>query len=102
MHLIQLLLPALDNDGRAIGGRTFEIVRHELTERFGGVTAYMRSPATGQWKDEDGQIDRDQMIMVEVVVEAVDRAWWADYRRVLEQRFAQEVIHVRALGIETL
>ena len=34
MHLVQLLLPRYD-----------ETVARELTERFGGMTAYARAPA---------------------------------------------------------
>lgn len=47
MHLIQLFLPLYDNDGQAFAKPLFDTVRGELTERFGGVTAFVRSPAVG-------------------------------------------------------
>ena len=74
----------------------------ELTQRFGGVTAYSRSPATGLWKRTEADVERGQVIMIEVVVEALDREWWAQYRGKLEQRFGQEEVHARALPIERI
>ena len=58
MHLVQLLLPLYDNEGRGFGETPFAAVREELTRRFGGVTAYMRSPATGLWKKSPGPCGR--------------------------------------------
>lgn len=99
-HLVQILLPIHQRDGAAVPVEWFSQVRAELTERFGGVTAYTRSPATGTWKNTDDDIERDQVIMIEVVVEAFDRDWWAQYRELLEQRFGQEEVHARATAIE--
>ena len=72
-----------------------------MAERFGGVTAFRRSPAEGVWK-EGGQVSRDQVIIVEVMVEHLDRQWWAGYRVELEQRFGQEELLVRATETEQL
>lgn len=102
-HLVQMLLPTRMRDGAPVAVEQFARVRVELTERFGGVTAYSRSPATGLWKKEgDDTIERDQVFMVEVVVEVLDREWWAGYRAELEKRFGQEEIHTRALPMEQL
>src|SRR5438132_768830 len=49
-YLVQLILPVYDNDGAPIGRALFAQVRRELTERFGGVTAYTRAPAEGMWE----------------------------------------------------
>ena len=100
-HLVQILLPIHVPDGSGAAPALFAQVRAELTEHFGGVTAYTRSPATGLWKTE-AEIQRDQVIMIEVVVDALDRAWWARYREQLEQRFGQEEVHARALAIERI
>jgi hypothetical protein len=89
-------------DGTPVPQETFARVRVELTERFGGVTAYSRSPATGMWKSPDADIERDQVIMVEVVVEFFDPEWWARYRQQLEQWFDQEEVHARAIAIEQI
>ena len=80
-HLVQVLLPTHRRNGAPVASEEFARVRVELTERFGGVTAYSRSPATGLWKRDDEEIERDQVIMVEVVVEVFDREWWARLSR---------------------
>ena len=101
-HLIQMLLPTRTRDGAPVAAEQFARVRLELTERFGGVTAYSRSPATGLWLNEDEAIERDQLIMVECVVEDFDRGWWKDYVEQLEVRFQQEEVHARALALELI
>ena len=102
MHLVQILLPLYDNGGEAQPRELFGAVTSELTERFGGLTAFTRAPAEGLWKEGDGAPQRDDVVVVEVMSEALDRAWWRDYRRSLEGRFRQEVVVVRAHPIETL
>ena len=102
-RLVQILLPTQTRNGAAVAPEQFARVRVELTEQFGGVTAYTRSPATGLWKrEEDDAIERDQVIMVEVVVDEFDPAWWAAYRAQLESRFDQEVVHARALAMDLI
>ena len=102
MHLVQLLLPVFDNTGARFHERLFTEVRRELTDRFGGVTAYMRSPAAGVWQREDGAVDRDEMVMVEVMVKSLDPSWWAEYRTQLERRFNQDAIVARAIAMTQL
>jgi hypothetical protein len=100
MHLMQILLPLYAKDGTRIPEREFAIVRRELTERFGGVTAYLRAAASGLWKSPDGGIDRDEMIMIEVVIERLEREWWTSYRSELEARFHQDALHLRAIPLD--
>jgi len=102
MYLVQLLLPLYDNAGRRVPHERFAQVRDELTERFGGVTAYLRSPAQGTWKAGSGDVDRDEVVMCEVMVDALERAWWSEYRATLEQRFGQQELVVRASALERL
>ena len=102
MHLIQLLLPVYDNDKRAFPRAYFEQVRVELTQQFGGVTAFVRSPAVGFWKDDEEEITRDDVIMFEVVTEQVDQGWWKRYRQKLEKTFRQNTILVRAIQTSLL
>jgi hypothetical protein len=102
VFLVQLLLPVYDNDGVAVAENEFWTVRRELTERFGGVTAYVRSPAAGLWKRGDGKVDRDDVVMVEVMTTSLDRTWWGQYRERLEQQFRQETIVLRSIVVESL
>lgn len=101
MHLVQLLLPVRDGDGAALPRELYASVRQELVDRFGGLTAYTRAPATGLWA-EGGEVDRDDIVVYEVMVDALDRDWWATYRKALEQRFAQDELMIRALETQRL
>ena len=99
--LIQLLLPTRDNDKQPIGEALFSHVRATLIERFGGVTAYQRAPAAGAWKRADGSVDGDEVVMVEVEAEVLDRIWWSAYQQQLERDFKQERVLMRAIHIDT-
>jgi hypothetical protein len=97
MYLVQILLPLYDNEGHAFDAREYVQLRSELTERFGGVTAYTRAPARGLWKGDSGSTSRDDIVIFEVMTEGLDREWWTRFRRQLESRFRQESVIVRAL-----
>jgi hypothetical protein len=98
MVLIQLLLPTRASGDPAM--TALAETRRELVDRFKGVTAYVRSPAKGLWTAPGGHTEADDVVMVEVVTDSFDRAWWRTYSAVLAQRFAQDAIHVRALPVE--
>jgi len=101
MFLVEILLPLYDNEGRAFGAAEFDRVRDELAQRFGGVTAFRRSPAEGVWREGGGE-SRDRVVIFEVMAEDLDRAWWREYRGELERRFRQEKMVVRATRFEEL
>jgi hypothetical protein len=97
-HLVQILLPLFDNDGNPQSPDHFARVRSELTERYGGLTAFTRAPAEGLWKDA-GETRRDDIVVVEVMVPRLLAGWWRSYRLELEERFAQDRIVIRAFDI---
>lgn len=47
MRLVQILLPLYDNQHQRFPKAFFDHVREGLTKQFGGVTAFVRSPAVG-------------------------------------------------------
>jgi hypothetical protein len=102
MHVIEIFLPLKRNDGSPQPGSLFTQVRGELVEQFGGLTAFTRAPAEGLWEKESGEVDRDSIVIFEVVAESLDRRWWQDYRHRLEQRFEQEAVLIRAQAAERL
>lgn len=102
MHLIQILLPLYDNCGNSFSQQDYSRVRDELTERFGGITAFIRSPAEGLWRETPSQTIRDEIVIYEVMSETLDREWWRAYRMELARRFRQEMLIVRALEIQLL
>jgi len=101
-YLIQLLLPLHDNDRLAFPSEHFDIVRQTLTERFGGVTAFTRSPAVGLWKEGDDKLTHDEVVMFEVISGELDRDWWAEYRLKLQKKFSQDELLVWASRITKL
>jgi len=102
MYLIQLLLPLYDNSKNPFPRDAFDRVGEELTQQFGGVTAFLRSPAEGFWEGSQGKLNRDDVVIFEVMAEELDRSWWMNYRQELEQRFRQEELIVRASETERL
>ena len=103
MHLVQILLPLRDNEGEPFPRDDFAKVRGELVERFGGVTAHMQAPAQGVWTDEEeGKVERDEIVVIEVMAEALERDWWKSYCEELRRRFRQEELVVRAMEMERL
>ncbi len=102
MHLVQLLLPLRDNSGQAFDKSVFDRIRAELTDRFGGMTAYLRSPAEGHWRDPTGAVALDDVVIVEIMCAKLDRAWWAQYRERLAREFGQQELVARALAAEVL
>lgn len=102
MFLVEFFLPVFDNDGAHFSKVEFDRVRRELTERFGGVTAFMRSPAMGLWADEAGQVRRDDLVSFEIMTDTLDRDWWRTYREQLGKRFRQQEIVMRANSFERL
>jgi hypothetical protein len=96
-YLVAILLPLSGDNGRV----DLKQVRDELTELFGGVTMHINAPAEGVWENEGG-VDRDNIIVIEVMTDDLDRRWWAAYREELEHRLDQEEIVIRATSIERL
>jgi hypothetical protein len=102
VHLVQILLPVTDNGGEGFPPRHFETVRDVLTAHFGGLTAFTRAPAEGLWRSGSEKASRDDIVVLEVMAERIDRDWWSAYKRDLEARFRQREIVMRAQEIELL
>ncbi len=53
--MVQLLLPLWSNSGERFPKVLFDQVGDELMDRFAGLTAYMRTPASGLWEEKMGR-----------------------------------------------
>ena len=98
-HLVEVFVPLQDADGRAFESTKITRLAQELTEKFGGVT--IRNPMQGKWK-EDGHVSDDLIIIMEVVVDEIDRRWWTALQRQLMVEFDQDEILIRSHAIERL
>lgn len=96
VHIVEIFLPLRGNNGRHFEHELFAEVREGLVERFGGLTAFTRSPAEGLWEPEEGERSREEIVILEVMAPDLDEDWWREYRREPERRFEQDEIVVRA------
>jgi hypothetical protein len=102
MHVVEIFLPLRRNDGSRQPRERFGKVRRTLIDCFGGLTAFARAPAEGLWESDDGDVDRDSIVIFEVMADALDRGWWAAYRAELERLFEQDEIVIRANSVDRL
>jgi hypothetical protein len=101
VKLVQILLPTRDNRGRKFKTLIFGRIRKELVDRFGGLTAYSRSPARGVWKS--GQSTKvDDIVVLEIMTPLIKRSWWKKFRRKLERALRQEEIVIRVQTINII
>jgi hypothetical protein len=100
-YLVQILLPLYDNQGQRFSNERYDEVRGKLTSTFGGLTAYARAPAEGLW-GKGHNVKRDDIVVVEVMMDSLDRRWWGSFRENLERLFQQDQIVVRAQPYEPL
>jgi hypothetical protein len=101
MQVVEIFLPARFPDRTPVPAGQLELVRSELTELFGGVTAYSRSPAVGEWKH--GQdVERDLMVIFEVMVNTIEKEWWSGFRDRLAATFRQQEILIRSHKVSRL
>ena len=102
MVLIQMLLPTRSPEGLAFPEDLLRRTRDELIARFGGLTAYARTPATGIWTSPEGDVEVDSVVMIEVLSEGFDKGWWRAYAETLKERLHQQAIHLRATDVHVL
>lgn len=95
MRVVEIFLPLTYGDGSRAPAEIFELLKQELAEKFGGVTAYARSPAQGLWQN-GGQQQEDSIVIFEVMTDKVDKEWWAAFRSRLEALLRQEEVLIRS------
>jgi hypothetical protein len=78
------------------------VTARQLAQEFGGISVYARAPAQGFWLRGGAKLDRDDVIVYEVMTSRLDLAFWRKRRRQLEQAFVQDAILVRATRVRRL
>ena len=102
MQQIQILLPIYNNEGKCFRPEIYSDVKSELVEKFGGMTAYTRSPAKGLWKETDTKVVRDDIVIYEIMADELDIVFWSNYKEKLKSRFEQDEIIIRATEIKVI
>lgn len=98
VQLIQILLPLYDHAGRRFAPAHYAAVKARLSNRFQGLTAYSRAAAEGLWR-VGKSIQRDDIVVYEVMAKSFEQRWWKQYRKHLEELFRQDAIVIRAQKI---
>ncbi|QDW26287.1 inorganic diphosphatase [Pedobacter sp. KBS0701] len=93
--LIQLFLP-LTNSRSA--DQKLKALEQKLIKNFGGLSIYAQNPVLGSWR-EKGQLEKDKMMVFEVMVPLVDQKFWKKLKTSLEKQFRQKEILIRSLDI---
>jgi len=101
MYLVQMLLPLTSSESTASTEEMLTGLHRTLVERFGGLTAYSRAPAKGKWLAHRKE-ERDDIVIIEVMADELDREWWKHLRKKLEANLHQEEIVIRSQFIERL
>jgi hypothetical protein len=94
MQIVEVFLPLETGCGHRIGAEVIKGIINGLADCFGGATAFTRSPADGLWK-HGSSLEKDRIVIIEVMVREVDDAWWSGYRRRLEEEFEQDEVMIR-------
>jgi hypothetical protein len=98
---VQILLPKETGGGEPVSGQWFDAFLKELTDRFGGVTRFLRSPGEDIWQN-GGEKERDSIAVIEVMADELDRTYWRSLRERLECELMQNEIVIRAQAIQLL
>jgi hypothetical protein len=89
MYLIQMPLPVFNNSGRKFPTRYFRAIKELFTARFNGLTASNRAPAEGLLQKK-GTVQRDDIIVFEVMVVRLETKWWQAFKVTMEKQFQQD------------
>ena|SRR5438045_3233777 len=99
MYLLQILLPARGGGSRR--NAILASLHRTLVNKFGGLTAHSRAPAKGKWLS-GGKVERDDIVILEVMTKTIDRKWWSKMRKGLELGLDQKELVIRSQRIEQL
>jgi inorganic pyrophosphatase len=100
--LIQLFLPTIAKNGKPFPRSYYDTVREQLTDKFNGVSMYFNSKVSGVWKDEDAKLVKDELMVFEVMSDAITLDFWKSYQRSLQKQFKQESILIRCMDMNLI
>ncbi|WGQ10697.1 inorganic diphosphatase [Pedobacter gandavensis] len=98
--LVEIFLPLYDDNGRVFPETSYAELRKELTAKFGGLTEYSRNMAKGFWKPKEGKVERDELLVFEVMCAELDPDFWERLKLRLLKIFKQDSLIIRCSKIE--
>ncbi|MES2454784.1 MAG: inorganic diphosphatase [Bacteroidota bacterium] len=97
--LIQLVVPVYDPKGKRFPKRHYSQLHSQLTDKFGGLTVYRRSPAKGFWKQDEGQTVKEKILVYEVMAANVELDFWQKLKASLLKKFEQDELLITSSKI---
>lgn len=101
MQIVEVFLPLDTGSGIPIEPEIIEGIVGGLADRFGGATAFTRAPADGLWK-QGTTMQKDRILIIEVMVSELEEGWWRKYRAKLEREFEQGEVLIRVTSCRTI
>jgi inorganic pyrophosphatase len=92
--LIEIFLPVKQDAQDGATPAYLQALQKRYTQKFGGVTIYDRSPATGLWQPEES-VCRDTIIIYEVITDHFDLSYWQEEKLHLQKDLEQSQILIR-------
>ncbi len=92
----------MHNDGRPVDQEMFLRVQVDLVERFGALS-FVPQVVRGIWTHEGRRYEDESLrFFLDVDDTPENRAFFAEYKLTLQERFEQIVIYVRSFAVEIL
>ena len=98
--LVEIFLPMRDGNGQVFPEKLYAELRGELTTKFGGLTEYLRNPAKGLWKPDEGKVEQDELLVFEVMCAEINTEFWDKLKSRLLKIFKQDSLIIRCSPIE--
>jgi len=95
-------LPLTHNDGRPVNSDLFQLTRDELADQFGGAS-FSSQTIRGVWTHQGRRFeDECRRVFVDIDDTPENRAFFAEYKHLLEERFDQIVIYIRSYPVDII
>ena len=99
MHFIQLIPPVKRNNGDPIEDTVYHHNKKGSRRAF-RWSYRIHAGTCGRYLANRGRPNERRRL--EVMAEALDKQWWRDFRKTLEEALCQEELVIRAQRIENL
>jgi inorganic pyrophosphatase len=100
--MIQLFLPVKDQNGKPFAKSLYRNLNVQLLKKFGGLTVYARSVATGFWENDNGNKVKEEVLIYEVMTAHVEEKYWKKLKSSLQEKFSQQEIMIISSQIALL
>lgn len=69
--MVQLFIPYFDAR-QTVPNQPYNCLKEQLTGKFGGISMWEEAPVTGLWKSEEQSVQKDRLLIFEVLATTMD------------------------------